>query len=592
MSEAVQYVRELADRIGPRPATTDTEAQAAAYLEDVFAARGLEVERQDFECPRTYSWAYVIYHALTVAVAASVFFPVMRWPAVAISALVAVSMWMDLDTRGGLARLMPKGPSQNIIARQVPKSRRNEKPRRIVIVAHYDSARASLAFSPSMVKNFNVTFGLMKACTFAVPFMLLANALPLTQPAQPYLWYATLVVAGYLLIPLIINAHRELFMPHVDGAGDNASGVAAMLAVMEAIVPVPEGGAQMATQPLTSATLWDTADEGVPAPARLPDDFEWAESPASAAPSQPQLRLDTVEFDVVTSTKAPVGSWGEVDTDFDGDGVPDDEEPPRFREVSPQPVSDADRERRSGASARQEEPRAKKGLLGRLGRKGGRSDEPGAAGWLGLGGDFDAREAGRKIGSWDQFEEDDDFGDKGGAASGDFMGDPDYAAEEAARIRRRVTEHVDRDIADKEIWFVATGAEEVGTYGMQEFLKTYADDLRSAFIINIDGVASGKLHWITEEGMARGYRATPRLLSTAKRVSRENQIAISPKKYRALSTDATPALARGFKAMSVMAFDINGRIPNWHWKTDTSDTVEEETLDRAVEFVTAMVREL
>ncbi|PKQ29820.1 MAG: hypothetical protein CVT60_03450 [Actinobacteria bacterium HGW-Actinobacteria-10] len=560
----------------------------------MFTAHGLDVERQEFECPRTYSWAYVIYHALTVAAAASVYFPVMRWPAIAISALVAVALWMDLDTRGGLTRLMPKGPSQNIIARQVPKSRRNEKPRRIVIVAHYDSARASLAFSPSMVKNFQITFGLMKACTFAVPFLLLANALPVTEPAQPYMWYATLIVAGYLLIPLLINAHRELFMPHVDGAGDNASGVAAMLAVMGAIVPEPEGGMQMPTQPLSSATLWSGGQESAAAPVRLPDDFEWAEAPVPAAPAQPQLRLDTVEFDVVASAKAPGASWGEVETDFDGDGIPDDEEPPRFRQIAPEPESGPGRgqPRPFESPSEPDEPRAKKGLLGKLGRRGGGKDEPGAAGWLGLGGDFDAREEGRKIGSWDHFEEDDDFGDKGGAAGGDFLGDPDYAAEEAARIRRRVTEHIDRDIADKEIWFVATGAEEVGTYGMQELLKAYGEDLRSAFIINIDGVASGKLHWITEEGMARGYRATPRLLSTAKRVSRENQIAISPKKYRALSTDATPALARGFKAMSVMAFDINGRIPNWHWKTDTSDTIDEQTLDRAVEFVTALVREL
>jgi hypothetical protein len=301
-----------------------------------------------------------------------------------------------------------------------------------------------------------------------------------------------------------------------------------------------------------------------------------------------------VEFDVITSTKAPGGTWGEVDTDFDGDGIPDDEEPPRFRDLPTGPEPDVEPVSRTARSEQpSQEPRGKKGgLLGKLGRKGGKKDDPGAAGWLGVGGDFDAREEGRKIGSWDHFEEDDDFGDKGGAASGDFLGDPDYAADEAARIRRRVTEHIDRDIADKEIWFVATGAEEVGTYGMQELLKTYGEDLRSAFIINIDGVAGGKLHWITQEGMARGYRATPRLLSTAKRVSRENQIAISPKKYRALSTDATPALARGFKAMSVMAFDINGRIPNWHWKTDTSDTVDEETLERAVQFVTALVREL
>jgi len=128
--------------------------------------------------------------------------------------------------------------------------------------------------------------------------------------------------------------------------------------------------------------------------------------------------------------------------------------------------------------------------------------------------------------------------------------------------------------------------------GMQAFLKEYAEDLKGALIINIDGVASGKLHWITAEGMARTYKSTPRLMSTAKRVARELELPVSAKRYKGLSTDATPALARGFKAMSVMAFDINGRIPNWHWKTDTADTVDPEMLDRTVEFVTGLVREL
>jgi len=40
----------------------------------------------------------------------------------------------------------------------------------------------------------------------------------------------------------------------------------------------------------------------------------------------------------------------------------------------------------------------------------------------------------------------------------------------------------------------------------------------------------------------------------AKRVSREHEILVKPRAYKGLSTDATPALARGFKAMTIMAF--------------------------------------
>jgi Zn-dependent M28 family amino/carboxypeptidase len=155
-----------------------------------------------------------------------------------------------------------------------------------------------------------------------------------------------------------------------------------------------------------------------------------------------------------------------------------------------------------------------------------------------------------------------------------------------------VTESIDRSLADKEIWFVATGAEESGTWGMRHFLEVHAADLRGASIINIDNIGSGNLHWVTEEGMVRRYRSDRRLIGAAKRVAREKGMAIRSRPYKGLSTDATPALARGYRAMSMMAFDINGRLPNWHWSSDTTDNVDVENIDTCVDFVAGIIREL
>ncbi|MBE0418141.1 MAG: hypothetical protein IBX63_10285, partial [Coriobacteriia bacterium] len=241
MSQATEHLHRLATVIGPRPATTDAEAEAADYIEAVFRERGVDVERQEFDSPRTYGWAYAMYHLLTIGAAVASGREFLAWPAFAVSALVAFLFWMDLDTRFGLSGwLPPKGPSQNVIARHVPKSRRGERPTRVVIVAHYDSAKSSMAFAPSMVKNFSTTFALMKWCTLVVPVFVLAGALPLTASWDPWLWYATIAASAYLVVPLVVNVHRELFMPPVDGANDNASGVAVMLGVMERIVPAPD----------------------------------------------------------------------------------------------------------------------------------------------------------------------------------------------------------------------------------------------------------------------------------------------------------------------------------------------------------------
>jgi hypothetical protein len=235
------------------------------------------------------------------------------------------------------------------------------------------------------------------------------------------------------------------------------------------------------------------------------------------------------------------------------------------------------------------------GLLGGFGRRKKREDDADVKGWLGVDEEFNAREAGKEIGSWDKFGEDDDdpdgFGWKGGWAGDDPIGDDEFAATEAARIRRRVTESSDRDLTEKEVWFVATGAEEVGTAGMQAFLEEYGEECRDALIINIDNVGSGQLACVTAEGMARRYRANQRLIGLAKRVGREQEIVLKPRVYKGLSTDATPALARGFKAMTLMAFGHSGVPENWHWKTDTTANVDPQLVEQVTELVTGMIRQ-
>ena len=604
MGSEMLHLNQLAGEIGPRPATTDAEARAADYIQGVFEQRGLEVERQEFDAPHTYSWAYVLYHLLTIGCAVgSRWAP---WPAFAVALGVSVVFFYDLDTRFGLTSIMPKGPSQNVIARHMPKAWRGERTSRIVIVAHYDSAKSSLAFSPSMVKSFAFTFGFMKWCTYLVPVAILVEALPWTAKLLPYTWYAAMAVSAYLLVPLSINIHRELFMKATHGANDNASGVAAMLEVMERVVPAPEGGSGSTTGSMprvrhtaedaraADVVAEDTLLQYSPVEAPAPALDVWATTSWDASdvteagwepdsgPVSGQTEMDMRVPETTAQLVAPVPVHErhhapslDMDVDLDLDLVPNEPAVPRS-------VWEAPEEKGSASIAPAPTPTDPSS-----GRKGVRE-------WLGVGRDFDARKKGRDIGSWDNFEdeENNDVGSKGGAAGIDEIDDPGFPASEAARIRRRVTESFDRALADKEVWFVATGAEEVGTAGMKAFLKEYAADLHDAVILNLDNVGSGALVYVTSEGMSRHYDGDRRLISAAKRVVREHQMDIRGRAYRGLSTDATPALARRFRALSVMAFDINGRLPDWHWKTDTVENVTPENLTKAADFVTEMVREL
>jgi hypothetical protein len=676
MGTLMSHVEYLAETIGPRPATSDAESRAAGYIRDACESRGLETEVQSFDSPRTYAWAYVIFHLLTIAAAvASRWFP---WPAAVLGIAVAVGMWLDLDTRVSLSSIMPRHPSQNVIARHCPKAGRGERIQKVVIVAHYDSARSSLAFSPGMVKNFATTFGLMKGCTIAVPVLVFAGMIPFVNGFPQYTWYVTLVPAAYLLVPLLINVHRELFMKFTPGANDNASGVAAMLGVLERLVPEPDAaalisretakmrteedawaagvvpdGAVLSYAPVAAPApradswsddediSWDTGvisgqsamplERPVPAAPRVEATPPVAPTPASATrarlfgtgaimprPGQPTEAFAPVDpaspSPAPTSRDAAVSRAQAPDLGFDVDF---DDEPTARRSASGMPLDAIDEDTFADSAPRQsgpdlfgggspsdgaapmpapravEEPK-RRGLFGG-GRKKADAERHGVRDWLGLGDDFDARKKGKDIGSWDNFVEDDDTDDtgrKGGTAAIEGLDDPDFAASVAARIRRKVTMNVDRELVEKEIWFVATGAEEIGTFGMKAFLRKFAPDLKDAVIINLDNLGAGAVSYVTREGMWKLYDSDRRLVGAAKRAVREADLPIKGREYRGLSTDATPALARGFRAMSVMAFDINGRLPNWHWRTDTADNVSEGNLETAVDFVTALIKEL
>jgi hypothetical protein len=628
MGALMTHIEHLSEEIGPRPAASDAEAQAADYIRGVFESRGIDTEIQQFSTPRTYSWAFVLYHLFAIAAAVgSHWYPI---PALVVALLTALLLRFDLDTRFGLSSIMPKRESQNVIARHEPKVGRGERVPRVVIVAHYDSARASLAFSPGMVKSFAATFGLMKWCTYLLPVLILARMLPYVDKLEPWAWYVTLVPAAYLVVPLLINIHREIFMRFTPGANDNASGVAAMLGVFERLVPEPDAATMVARETARFRTEEDAfAADVVPSGAAL------SYAPAAA----PQRRLDTwndddVSWDtgVIAPGQADQGAVRpptvSVATD-DGFEEPDADESerlfgtgamPRVASTAPAPgaVSDwgefddedltpprpprrYDRidDERSAAPEPAPSPRTDDGSAPEQyappepvrPRRGG--DRGGVRDWLGIEDDFDARKAGKDIGSWDALAEDDEeSGHKGGAAAIEGLDDPGFAASEAARIRRKVTMNVDRELVEKEVWFVATGAEEVGTVGMKALLKEFEPDLRDAAIINLDNLGAGNLHYITREGMAKHYSSDRRLLGAAKRAARESGQSVTGREYRGLSTDATPALARGFRAMSVMAFDINGRLPNWHWATDTAEEVSEKNLEDAVDFVSAVIKEL
>lgn len=610
MSLVMEQIRELAEIIGPRPATTDAESRAADHIEDTMRAYGIDLERQEFDCPRSDGRATIVHGLLLVG--AAVLAVWWSLPALALAVVATALVWLDASGRPIIARYLGSGPSQNIIGRHVPRVRRNERLRRVVIVAHYDTARPSFLTSPGFVRHLGTVATLTRWVPVAVTAWIALMALPFAASWKPWSGYVAVVLAAALLLPAAAALQKELFSHATDGANDNASGVAAMLSVMAATVPEVEESQRHAPvrrgqQAVEEAGEFDEdvvleyrpvapvdRDEQLPIGIEDLGDEEdpWA------------VDVDVSARDEQAGAEAPAPARGDTfayidDTDADledtgrewdlEEAVPGQVRMDMGLDEEPMPEQAAD------VSEPGELDEEQYGRRGRSRSRRERSEEDEGRGlrdWLGIGRGFDVRRAGKEIGSWENLDDDDEFGFKAGTAgeggSGGYV-DPSAIA---ARIRRQVTDGVDRALAEKEIWFVATGAKEAGGWGMRALLDAYGDDLRDAMFINIDTVGAGGLSFVSREGGATTYRADRRLVTQAKRTARENDMLVKGREHTGTVSDASVALSRGHRAMSVMAFDINGRLPNWHWHTDTVDAVSEPTVQQAVQFVTALVRDL
>lgn len=138
-------------------------------------------------------------------------------------------------------------------------------------------------------------------------------------------------------------------------------------------------------------------------------------------------------------------------------------------------------------------------------------------------------------------------------------------------------------------WVVFTGAEESGTWGALHLARKYEGVLRKTPIINLDNLGIGRLTLATKEGMWRIYDADATLLERLGRIGHNLSFSLRP--YLGLSTDATPLLARGFRAVTIIALGEKGIPVNWHWHTDTVDAINRENLEKAVKLVQWFVEE-
>lgn len=149
------------------------------------------------------------------------------------------------------------------------------------------------------------------------------------------------------------------------------------------------------------------------------------------------------------------------------------------------------------------------------------------------------------------------------------------------------------DLRSTELWAVACGCEESGLVGMCRFCQTHRFDRATTYFINLDNCGAGRVAFTTAEGMLWRFRCDPELVRIARESAEaEPKLDAYGRPFHTMNNDSFICLRRGYKALSIMAFDERGVIPNWHWPTDTIDRISPATLACAAELATRMVRRL
>ena len=215
-----------------RTSTTESEKKAAEYLRGQLQALGLSPALEPFTAPTTFSWIYfILYFGFALAIGVHYFSPISGF-ALAVLLLV-LFVGEQLTWFSPLSHLVPRGPSQNLLARLDPAGKRDAD-RRLVLVAHYDTSKTALAFSPGSVKYLRPIF-LVSLVMIATTLVGLGVHLFRTTLQGHALEYMLLVPALYFLYAAGLMVEREVRGQPVQGAADNASGVAVAVDLMRRI---------------------------------------------------------------------------------------------------------------------------------------------------------------------------------------------------------------------------------------------------------------------------------------------------------------------------------------------------------------------
>ena len=215
---------------GDRSTTTEKERKAAEYLKASLEKLGFSAQLEQFKSPSTFSWTYLaIYLGFAISIPLSIYAPL---AAIIIFTVTLVLFLGEQTTLFALltTKIFATGKSQNVVGRPAAQADAGKEKdgNTLWLVAHYDTSKTSLAFSPSSVPLLRPLFFfslVLIAGAFFTIFFCYKTGLAQKLPIKIF-WY---FCGAYFFYMAVMMLEREVRGKPVQGAADNASGVAIVM---------------------------------------------------------------------------------------------------------------------------------------------------------------------------------------------------------------------------------------------------------------------------------------------------------------------------------------------------------------------------
>jgi len=213
-----------------RCSTTANERRAGEYLRQKMEDLGIDVQLSPFVAPTTFSWIYfILYFGFILSAVVGAYLSILGF---IIAVMFAVLFYGEQTTRfSPLSQWVPEGLSHNVIGR-IPAPDRVKNT--LVLVAHYDTSKASLLFHPRLTPRLRRSY---LVSLVMIGLIIVGSAGRIIAPAgvDRVINWALVVPGLYLAVLCLGMIERELRRAFVNGAADNASGVAVALELAKRI---------------------------------------------------------------------------------------------------------------------------------------------------------------------------------------------------------------------------------------------------------------------------------------------------------------------------------------------------------------------